>query len=63
VQPELADQGAKVRLITFADQAGNATRGALNDAATAGAIVFYVVFSSVDWAEDASVVGNALQCS
>lgn len=65
-----ADQAARctqVKVIsedqrTGPDKAGNAMRRALNDAAAAGANAFFVVSSSVDWAEGASVVGNALRC-
>jgi len=47
---------------TGPDKAGNATRKALNDAAAAGANALYIVSSSVDWAEGASVVANAYLC-
>src|SRR3954454_19253308 len=47
---------------TGPDKAGNAMRRALNEAAVAGANAFVVISSSVDWAEGASVVGNALSC-
>jgi hypothetical protein len=65
-----ADQAARCTQIkvitenvrTGPDKAGNATRRALNDAAAAGANAFYVVTSAMDWAEGASVVGNALRC-
>jgi hypothetical protein len=65
-----ADQAARCTQIkvisenqrTGPDKAGNAMRRALNEAAAAGSNAFYVVSSSVDWAEGASVVGNALHC-
>jgi hypothetical protein len=41
---------------------GNAMRRALIEAAVAGANAFVVISSSVDWAEGASIVGNALSC-
>lgn len=57
----------RVKLVTFnqrlgPDKPGNAMKGALNDAASAGADSFYVVSTSTDWAEGASVVGEALRC-
>jgi hypothetical protein len=47
---------------TGPDKAGNAARKALNEAAGAGANAFFIISSSMDWAEGASVVGNALRC-
>ena len=44
------------------DKPGNAIKKALNEAAAAGANGFYVVTSSTDWAEGASVVGKAMRC-
>ena len=44
------------------DKPGNAMKKALNEAAAAGANGFYVVTSSTDWAEGASVVGKAMRC-
>jgi len=66
-----ADQAAHCQQIkvisenqrTGPDKAGNATRRALNDAADAGANALYIVSSSVDWAEGASVVANAYRCN
>jgi hypothetical protein len=57
----------RVKLVTFnqrlgPDKPGNAMKGALNEAAAAGANGFYVVSTSSDWAEGASVVGEALRC-
>ncbi|WP_426117256.1 hypothetical protein [Massilia sp. PWRC2] len=57
-----------VKLVTFnqrigSDKPGNAMKSALNEAAAAGGNAFYVVSSSSDWAEGASVVGEALQCA
>ena len=56
-----------IRLVTFnqrlgPDKPGNAMKGALNEAAAAGGNGFYVVSTSTDWAEGASVVGEALRC-
>jgi hypothetical protein len=56
-----------IKLITFnqrlgPDKPGNAIKSALNEAAAAGANGFYVVSTSTDWAEGASVVGEALRC-
>ena len=58
----------RVKLVTFnqrlgPDKPGNAMKGALNEAAVAGANAFYVVSTSADWAEGASVVGEALRCT
>ena len=47
---------------TGSDDAGNATKKALNEAAAAGANAFFVVSTSQDWLNGASVVGNALIC-
>lgn len=47
---------------TGSDDAGNATKKALNEAAADGANAFYVVSTSQDWLNGASVVGNALIC-
>ena len=44
------------------DKPGNAMKKALNEAAAVGADSFYVVTSSADWAEGASVVGKAMRC-
>jgi hypothetical protein len=57
----------RIKLITFnqrlgPDKPGNAMKSALNEAAAAGGNAFYLVSSSVDWAEGASVVGEALRC-
>lgn len=56
-----------IKLVTFnqrlgPDKPGNAMKSALNEAAAAGANGFYVVSTSTDWAEGASVVGEALRC-
>lgn len=47
---------------TGPDKPGNAMKAALNEAAAAGANGFYVASSALDWAEGASVVGEAMQC-
>lgn len=57
----------RVKLVTFnqrlgPDKPGNAMKGAMNEAAAAGANALYVVSTSTDWAEGASVVGEALKC-
>jgi len=65
-----ADEASKcqeVKVITTydysgSDEAGNATKKALNEAALAGANAFYVVSTSQDALSGASVVGNALIC-
>jgi hypothetical protein len=56
-----------IKLVTFnqrlgPDKPGNAMKSALNEAAAAGGNAFYVVSTSSDWAEGASVVGEALRC-
>lgn len=56
-----------LKLVTFnqrlgPDKPGNAMKAALNEAAAAGGNAFYVVSTSSDWAEGASVVGEALRC-
>ena len=56
-----------IKLVTFnqrlgPDKPGNAMKSALNEAAAAGANGFYLVSASTDWAEGASVVGEALRC-
>jgi hypothetical protein len=70
VQPVTSSQKERcerVKLVTFnqrlgPDKPGNAMKGALNEAAAAGADGFYVVSTAMDWAEGASVVGEALRC-
>lgn len=57
----------RIKLVTVnqrlgPDKPGNAMKNALNEAAAAGANGFYVVSSSADWADGASVVGEALRC-
>jgi hypothetical protein len=57
----------RIKLITFnqrlgPDKPGNAMRQALNQAAAFGANGFYVVSTATDWAEGASVVGEAFRC-
>lgn len=57
----------RIKLVSFnqrigPDKPGNAMRSALNEAAAAGADSFFVVSNSMDWAEGASVVGEALRC-
>lgn len=61
------DMCERVKLVTFnqrvgPDKPGNAMKGAMNEAAASGANAFYVVSSSTDWAEGASIVGEALRC-
>lgn len=57
----------RIKLVTFnqrlgPDKPGNAMKSALNEAAAAGANGFFVVSTSTDWAEGASIVGEALRC-
>ena len=57
----------RVKLITVnqrvgSDKSGNAMKSALNEAGAAGADSFFVISNSTDWAEGASVVGEALRC-
>jgi len=56
-----------IKLITFnqrlgPDKPGNALKSALNEAAAAGGNGFYLINSSSDWADGASVAGEALKC-
>ena len=56
-----------IKLVTFnqrlgPDKPGNAMKSALNETAAVGGNAFYVVSTSSDWAEGASVVGEALRC-
>jgi hypothetical protein len=56
-----------LKLVTFnqrlgPDKPGNAMKSALNETAAAGGNAFYVVSTSTDWAEGASIVGEALLC-
>ena len=44
------------------DKPGNAMKGALNQAAAAGADSFFVVTNSTQLIDGASVVGEALRC-
>lgn len=58
---------SRIKLITFnqrlgPDKPGNAMKSALNDAASVDADSFYIISTSTDWAEGASVVGEALRC-
>lgn len=67
VSAEQKNSCERIKLVTFnqrlgPDKPGNAMKNALNDAAAAGADSFYVASSSTDWAEGASVVGEALRC-
>lgn len=61
-------QGCKrVKLVTYhqragTDKSGNAMKGALNEAAAAGANSFFLVSASGGWADGASVIGEALRC-
>ena len=57
----------RVKLISFnqslgPDKPGNALKGALNEAAAAGADSFFVVSSTSHAFDGASVVGEALRC-
>ena len=57
----------RIKLITFnqrlgTDKPGNAMKHAMNEAAAAGATSFYLVSTSTDWIEGATVVGEALRC-
>ncbi len=56
-----------LKLITFnqrlgPDKSGNAMKNALNETAAIGGNGFYIVSTSTDWAEGASVVGEAYRC-
>jgi len=65
-----ADEASKCQVVkvitasdnTGSDDAGNATKKALNEAAADGANAFYIVSTSQDFLSGASVVGNALIC-
>lgn len=57
----------RIKLITFnqrlgPDKPGNAMKSALNEAGAAGANALYIVSTSMDWTEGASIVGEALRC-
>lgn len=67
VSAQQKEKCQRVKLVTFnqrlgPDKPGNAMKSALNEAAAAGADSFFVVSSTMDWAEGASVVGEALRC-
>lgn len=56
-----------IKLVTFnqrlgPDKPGNAMKSALNETAATGGNALYVVSTSSDWAEGASIVGEALRC-
>jgi len=56
-----------IRLITInqrvgLDKAGNAMKSVLNATAVAGGNGFYLVSSSTNWEDGATVVGEALRC-
>ena len=56
-----------IKMVTFnqrlgPDKPGNAMKAVLNETAAAGGNGFYPVSTSMDWAEGASVVGEALRC-
>lgn len=62
------DRCEVIKLITFnqrlgPDKPGNALKSALNEVAAAGGNGFYLINSSTDWAEGASVAGEALKCN
>jgi hypothetical protein len=68
VSAQQKEKCERLKLVTFnqrigPDKPGNAMKSALNEAAAAGADSFYVVSSTMDWAEGASVVGEALRCN
>lgn len=57
-----------IKMVTFnqrlgPDKPGNAMKAVLNETAAAGGNGLYVVSTSNDWAEGASVIGEALRCS
>lgn len=57
-----------IKVVTFnqrlgPDKPGNPMKAVLNETAAAGGNGLYVVSTSTDWAEGASVVGEALRCS
>lgn len=57
----------RVKLISFnqslgPDKPGNALKGALNEAAMAGADSFYIVSSTSHAFDGASVIGEAFRC-
>lgn len=45
------------------DKPGSALKGALNEAAEAGANGLYIVTNTVHWADGATVSGEALRCN
>jgi hypothetical protein len=56
-----------IKMVTFnqrlgPDKPGNAMKAVLNETAAAGGNGLYVVSTSTDWAEGASMVGEALRC-
>jgi hypothetical protein len=56
-----------IKMVTFnqrlgPDKPGNAMKAVLNETAAVGGNGFYMVSSSADWAEGASVIGEALRC-
>jgi hypothetical protein len=56
-----------IKMVTFnqrlgPDKPGNAMKAVLNETAAVGGNGLYVVSTSTDWAEGASVVGEALRC-
>lgn len=67
VTSEQASQCAQLNVIsinqrTGPDKAGNATRKAMNEAAESGGNALYIVSTSMDWAEGASLVADVLNC-
>jgi hypothetical protein len=62
------DECTVIKLITFnqrlgPDKPGNALKTALNETAIVGGNSFYMISSSIDWAEGASIVDEALKCN
>lgn len=68
VSAQQKEKCQRIKLVTFnqrlgPDKPGNAIKNALNEAAAAGADSFFIVSSTTDWAEGASVIGEALRCN
>jgi hypothetical protein len=56
-----------VKLISYQvglgpDKSGSALKGALNQAAEAGANSFYIITNNIHWADGATVSGEAFKC-
>lgn len=57
----------RIKLVSYTqtlgpDKPGNALKGAMNEAAAAGANSFYIVSTSTHAFDGASVIGEALRC-